>query len=116
MTKNSQKTRRATRVRKKLQKNPGRPRLTVFRSNRYIWAQIVDDKHGLTLATANSKTLKATKAKATKTDLAFAVGQALAKKAQKNNIKTVQFDRGLYRYHGQVKALADGARLGGLIF
>lgn len=85
-----------------------RPRLSVFRSNKYIYAQIIDDERGITLVEANSKSLKIEKAKE--------VGKLLAKKAIKKGIKTVWFDRGKYKYHGKVKALAEGAREGGLNF
>lgn len=90
-----------------------RLRLTVFRSNQAIYAQIIDDQKGRTLAAANSLKLKT---QDTKTKKAFAVGEQLAKKALKKKIKKVTFDRGSYRYHGRVKALAEGARKGGLLF
>lgn len=105
--------RRLRRVRGRLSVNQGVPRLTVFRSNCHIWAQIIDDAHGKTLAEANSKT---TSTKGTKTQQAKAVGEALAKSALKKKVTYVKFDRGLYRYHGRVKALAEGARASGLKF
>lgn len=97
----------------------GRPRLTVHRSSRYIYAQVIDDAAGKTLAFASSlsKELKAEKAKSTKSvDAAKKVGELLAKKASAAGVKQVCFDRGAYQYHGRVKALADAARAGGLEF
>lgn len=114
MINNNPKLRRLRKVRSKLNINIGVPRLSVFRSNKYIWAQIIDDKHGKTLVTASSKTLKENKDN--KTKQAAAVGEAIAKLALTKKITLVRFDRGSYRYHGRVKALADGARLGGLKF
>lgn len=90
-------------------------RLSVFRSHRYIYAQIIDDQKGVTLASASEADLKPSK-KATKTEQARLVGEALAQKALKAKIKKVWFDRGRFRYHGRVKALAEGARKGGLKF
>lgn len=93
-----------------------RPRLTVFRSSKAIYAQIIDDEKGETLVAANEKEIKLSSNKATKTDRAYEVGKIIAKKALKKKIKTVIFDRGHYQYHGRVKALAEGARKGGLDF
>ena len=98
---------------KKIKGTKQRPRLTVFRSCRAIYAQIIDDQVGQTLAAANS--LKPA-AKGNKVVQAMAVGELLAKKALKKKIKKIVFDRGSYRYHGRVKALAEGARKGGLVF
>lgn len=80
-------------------------RLSVFRSNKYIYAQIIDDKKGVTLVSASGDKTEAAK-----------VGEELAKEAKAKKIVKVVFDRGEYKYHGQVKALADGARKGGLSF
>jgi len=91
--------------------------LTVFRSNRYIWAQIVDLTRGQSLVGLSDKGLikeKPELAQLSKTERAFEVGQALAQKALKAGISQVAFDRGPYRYHGRVKSLAEGARAGGL--
>lgn len=110
---NNTKIRRLRRVRGKLSQNKTIPRLSVFRSNCHIWAQIIDDQHGKTLVSASTKT---TKTKGTKSEQAFAVGTALAKLAKDKKITLIRFDRGLYRYHGRVKALADGARSAGLQF
>ena len=109
---NQAKTRRTKRVRSKLAQNKGIPRLTVFRSNRHIWAQIIDDKHGRTLVSASSKSLKLGDSKINQ---AVSVGRHIAKKALKVNIKKVRFDRGPYLYHGRIKSLADAARKEGLL-
>lgn len=114
MIEQNQKIRRLKRVRNKVAQNLGIPRLSVFRSNQHIWAQIIDDKHGKTLVSASTKTVK--DAKGTKSEKATAVGQAIAVLALEKKIINVRFDRGTYRYHGRVKALADGARSGGLKF
>jgi len=114
MIQHNPKIRRLLRVRNKIAQNLGIPRLSVFRSNQHIWAQIIDDKHGKTLVSASTKTVK--EAKGTKSEKATAVGQAIAALALDKKIIQVRFDRGTYRYHGRVKALADGARLGGLKF
>jgi large subunit ribosomal protein L18 len=114
MIQHNSKIRRLRRVRRKIAQNLGISRLSVFRSNQHIWAQIIDDKHGKTLVSASTKTIKETKG--TKSEKAAAVGQAIAALALEKKIINVRFDRGNYRYHGRVKALADGARLGGLKF
>ena len=107
------KLRRLKRVRGKLTNNLGVPRLSVYRTNKNIWAQIIDDKHGRTIASSSTKV---DEIKGTKTEKATLVGQDLATKALKLHVHQVRFDRGLYRYHGRVKALADGARSKGLKF
>jgi len=107
--------RRHRRVRRKISGTGERPRLVVFRSNRGIAAQLVDDLEGNTLASANHLGLKKT-FKGAKTEQAAEVGRLLAANAKKAGIETVVFDRGGYLYHGRVKALADGAREGGLRF
>jgi len=109
---------RHARVRKRLSGTSETPRLCVYRSNAAIYAQIIDDTKGVTLASASSadKDLeKALKGK-TKTEQARLVGEAVAKKALKAKIKAVVFDRGGYIYTGRVQALADGARNAGLEF
>lgn len=97
-----------------------RPRLSVFRSNKAIYAQIVDDSKRETLVAASEKDLgkvsKSQSFKVSKTERARVIGEILAKKALKKGIKSVVFDRGRYLYHGRVKALAEGARKGGLKF
>lgn len=99
------------RVRRKVSGTTSRPRLNVFRSNKNIYAQVIDDTAGHTLAAASSK-----EAKGTKSEQAKAVGQLIAEKAKAAGITQVVFDRGGYLYHGRVKAVADGAREGGLDF
>jgi large subunit ribosomal protein L18 len=106
--------RRHKRVRKHLVGTAERPRLVVFRSNRGIAAQLVDDGAGRTLAAASS--LNVRNAKGTKSDQAAAVGKLLAEKAKKAGVKSIVFDRGGYLYHGRVRALAEAAREGGLEF
>ena len=106
---------RQLRGRKKLFGTAERPRLVVFRSNRGIEAQLVDDLEGKTLAAASWLNLKKT-FKASKSEQAAEVGKLLAANAKKANVETVVFDRGGYLYHGRVKALADAAREGGLKF
>ena len=106
--------RRHKRVRKNLSGSAERPRLVVFRSNRGIEAQLVDDLEGKTLAAASWLQLKGTKG--SKTEQAAQVGKLLAENAKAAGIDAVVFDRAGYLYHGRVKALADGAREGGLSF
>ena len=107
--------RRHKRVRVKVAGTAERPRLVVFRSNRGIEAQLVDDLEGKTLAAASWLNLKKT-FKGSKSEQAAEVGKLLAANAKKANVETVVFDRGGYLYHGRVKALADAAREGGLKF
>ena len=106
--------RRHRRVRGKISGTAERPRLVVFRSNRGIFAQLVDDEGGRTLASASWLQLRPTKG--TKTDQAAEVGKALAAAAKKAGVEACVFDRAGYLYHGRVKALAEGAREGGLTF
>ena len=107
--------RRHRRVRAKVHGTGERPRLVVFRSNRGIEAQLVDDDAGRTLAAASSLHLPKS-FKGGKGEQAAAVGKLLAERAKKADVESVVFDRGGYLYHGRVKALADGAREGGLKF
>ena len=107
--------RRHKRVRHKVLGTTERPRLVVFRSNRGISAQLVDDVEHKTIAAAGHGELKKT-FKGSKTEQAAAVGKALAEVAKQAGIEAVVFDRGGYLYHGRVKALAEGAREGGLKF
>ena len=106
--------RRHRRVRGKITGTSERPRLVVFRSNKGIFAQLVDDEAGKTLASASWLQLRPTKG--TKTEQAAEVGKALATAAKKAGIESCVFDRAGYLYHGRVKALAEGAREGGLKF
>ncbi|WP_394747217.1 50S ribosomal protein L18 [Spongiimicrobium salis] len=93
-----------------------RPRLSVFRSNKEIYAQIIDDNKGVTLATASSRDKALSSEKGTKTEIASLVGKAIAEKAKAAGVETVAFDRGGFLYHGRVKSLAEGAREAGLKF
>lgn len=99
-------------IRKKISGTAERPRLSVFRSNKGISAQLIDDVNAVTLVSVNSKAVKAETKIATATE----VGKAIAEKAKAANISTCLFDRSGYLYHGRVKALAEGAREGGLNF
>ena len=111
----AQRLHRHKRVRGKVSGTPERPRLNVFRSETNIYAQIIDDTQGVTLASANSLE-KGFECDGTKTDAAKKVGMNVAERAKAKGIENVVFDRGGYVYHGRVKALAEGAREGGLQF
>lgn len=100
-------------IRKKVSGTGDRPRLSIFRSNRGIYAQLIDDSKGVTLAAASTATIGE---KALNVTTSKAVGKKLAELARSSGIERVVFDRGGYLYHGNVKALADGAREGGLAF
>ena len=104
------------RVRKKIVGTAQRPRLSVFRSNNDIYVQLIDDVNAKTLASASSKDKDIVAQKGTKSEKSKLVGAAVARKAVELGLKDVIFDRGGYLYHGRVKALADGAREGGLNF
>jgi large subunit ribosomal protein L18 len=113
------KVRRKTRLRFALrQKSGGRPRLSVFRSSKHIYAQVIDDAAGRTLAAASSldKALKEALKTGADKEAAAAVGKLVAERAKEAGVSLVVFDRGPYMYHGRVKALADAAREGGLDF
>ena len=112
---NAQRLKRHKRVRGKISGTPERPRLNVFRSETNIYAQIIDDVAGKTLVSASSLE-KNFNCDGTKTDAAKMVGQLVAERAKAKGIENVVFDRGGYLYHGRVKALAEGAREGGLKF
>ncbi|MFD1465956.1 50S ribosomal protein L18 [Lapidilactobacillus mulanensis] len=113
--KNKTRQKRHTRVRGKISGTAERPRLNVFRSNKNIYAQLIDDVEGVTLASASTldKELTAT---VSKVENAQQVGELVAKRAQAKNITEVVFDRGGYLYHGRVQALAESARENGLKF
>ena len=110
--------RRHERVRKHLSGTPERPRLSVFRSLGHIYAQIIDDRSGRTLAAASSlePDVRAAASEESKVQVARTVGRRVAERARQKGISQVVFDRGGYLYHGRVKALAEGAREGGLQF
>lgn len=112
---NKKRARRKNRARKKIGRgNSERPRLSVFRSNKHIYAQIINDEKGKTIASASSMDLKSDNA--SKTEQAEKVGKKIAKSAKEKKIQKVIFDKGRYNYHGRVKALAEGARDAGLNF
>lgn len=115
LTKNQSRKRIHKRIRKKVQGTAERPRLSVFRSNKQIYVQAIDDVNGKTLITASSLE-NGISTEGTKIEQAKKVGVLVAEKAKAANIETVVFDRGGYLYHGRVKSLADGAREGGLNF
>ncbi|HEX5712346.1 MAG TPA: 50S ribosomal protein L18 [Solirubrobacterales bacterium] len=113
-TKGQQRLRRRRRVRARITGTAERPRLSVFRSNRGIFAQLIDDRAGHTLAAVNWTEPELRKV--TATEQAKKAGELLAERAKAAGVETCVFDRGGYQYHGRVKALADGAREGGLAF
>lgn len=104
------------RIRKVINGTSERPRLSVFRSNKQIYAQLIDDQAGQTLAAASSGEKGILEKKSTKTEKAKMVGQLIAERAKENGLEAVVFDRGGYLYHGRIKALAEAAREGGLKF
>jgi large subunit ribosomal protein L18 len=111
--------RRTGRVRRALRRSAyGRPRLSVFRSSKHIYAQVIDDAKGETMVAASSveKEVRGGGKTGANVDAAKAVGKTLAERAKQKGVKQVVFDRGGYRYHGRIKALADAAREGGLEF
>ena len=113
LTKSDRRKRIQLRIRKKISGTSVLPRISVFRSNSQIYAQIIDDVKGITLASASSLEITG---KVTKVEAATKVGSSLAEKAKAAGVSGVVFDRGGYLYHGRVKALAEGAREGGLKF
>jgi large subunit ribosomal protein L18 len=116
LTKLERRTRIKNRVRKIVSGTAERPRLSIFRSNTQIYAQLIDDLQGVTLVSASSKVKEIEKAEGTKSEKAAMVGKLIAEKALTAGISNVVFDRGGYLYHGRVKQLADAAREGGLKF
>ena len=104
------------RIRKKISGAAQRPRLSVFRSNTDIYVQLIDDENGKTLASASSRDKDIAAQKGTKSEKSKLVGAAIARKAGELGLKDIVFDRGGYLYHGRVKAVAEGAREGGLQF
>ncbi|RMF47899.1 MAG: 50S ribosomal protein L18 [Bacteroidetes bacterium] len=115
-TKRDRRLRIKRRIRKKITGTPDRPRLSVFRSNRYIYAQLIDDTRGHTLVSASSREADIQAAGHTPTERSRLVGQKLAERALAQGITQVVFDRNGYKYHGNVRALAEGAREKGLLF
>jgi large subunit ribosomal protein L18 len=113
VTKDSRRNKIKARIRSRIKGTAQQPRLSVFRSNKQIYAQLIDDLTGVTLVSASSRAFSD---KVAKVELATLVGKAIAEKAASAGVKTCVFDRNGYLYHGRVKALAEGAREGGLIF
>ena len=116
LTKKDRRERIRLRIRKTITGTADRPRLAVFRSNKEIYAQLIDDVNGKTITAASSRDKGIDAGKVNKTEAAKLVGKAIAEKATKAGVETVSFDRGGYLYHGRVKSLAEGAREGGLKF
>ena len=116
LTKIKRRQRIKNRVRKIISGTESQPRLSVFRSNKEIYAQLIDDVTGNTIVSSSSTGKEISKVKGNKTETASVVGKKLAEKAFSKGIKQVSFDRSGYLYHGRVKSLADGAREGGLKF
>ncbi|WP_299102656.1 50S ribosomal protein L18 [uncultured Winogradskyella sp.] len=116
LTKNERRLRIKNRIRKVVSGTETKPRLAVFRSNKEIYAQVVDDVSGNTLAAASSRDKDIAKSKGNKSEIATLVGKSVAEKAMKAGVETISFDRGGYLYHGRVKSLAEGAREAGLKF
>jgi large subunit ribosomal protein L18 len=116
LTKNQKRLRIKSRIRKVVSGTESRPRLAVFRSNKEIYAQLVNDVTGLTISAASSRDKDISSVKGTKTEMAALVGKAVAERALKAGVETISFDRGGNQYHGRVKSLAEGAREAGLKF
>lgn len=114
--KNAVRKKRHARVRAKLSGTEARPRLNVFRSNKHIYAQLIDDVNGATVASASTKDKDFNLESSSNVEAAQKVGELVAKRAVEKGVKAVVFDRGGYLYHGRVKALADAARENGLEF
>ncbi|MEK6450265.1 MULTISPECIES: 50S ribosomal protein L18 [Myroides] len=114
LTKSERRQRIKFRIRKTVSGTPAQPRLSVFRSNKEIYAQVIDDVNGVTLAAASSREAGITRG--TNIETAASVGKLIAEKALKAGVETVSFDRSGYLYHGRVKSLAEGAREAGLKF
>jgi large subunit ribosomal protein L18 len=117
LSKTERRKRIKLRIRKKVLGTSERPRVTIFRSNKQIYAQVIDDEKGKTLLSASSREkVIASADNGNKTEQAARVGKLLASKCKEAGIKTIVFDRGGYKYHGRVKSLAEAAREGGLKF
>ena len=114
--KNKVRLKRHARVRTKLSGTAEKPSLNVYRSNKHIYAQIIDDVKGVTLAQASTQDKEIANAESSKVELSAKVGETIAKKASDKGVSTIVFDRGGYLFHGRIKALADAARENGLEF
>ena len=109
---------RHIRVRRKVKGTPERPRLAIYRSLNHIYAQVIDDTQGITLAAASSleNELESKSDGKRKTEIAYQVGELISERAKEKGVNTVVFDRGGYKFHGRLQSLADAARKGGLVF
>ena len=107
---------RHKRVRAKISGTSQKPRLSVYRSNKHLFLQLIDDEKNKTLLSVSDREFKSKKKNVKKSDLAYEAGKLLAQKAKEKNIKKAVFDRGGYQYHGRVRRVAEGAREGGLLF
>ena len=116
LSKSDRRQRIKNRIRKVVSGTEARPRLAVYRSNKEIYAQVIDDVTGKTISAASSRDKDISAAKGTKSETAALVGKAIAEKAMKAGVETISFDRGGYLYHGRIKSLAEGAREAGLKF
>ena len=116
LTKNERRQRIKSRIRKTVTGTSAQPRLAVYRSNKEIYAQLINDITGETIAAASSRDKDLSTAKGTKTEVATLVGKSIGEKALKAGVSNITFDRGGYLYHGRVKSLAEGAREAGLKF
>jgi len=116
LTKEQRRARIKSRIRKVVSGDSSNPRLTVFRSNKQIYAQLIDDTKGITIVSASSKVKEITDQKINKCEQAKLVGRAIAEKAKSAGIISVRFDRNGYLYHGRIKSLAEAARESGLNF
>jgi len=116
LTKSERRLRIRRRIRKTISGTATTPRLSVYRSNKEIYAQLIDDVAGVTLVAASSREKEIAAAEGVKSEISFLVGKSLAAKASEKGIETCAFDRSGYLYHGRVKQLAEGAREGGLKF
>ncbi|MBE0668514.1 MAG: 50S ribosomal protein L18 [Bacteroidales bacterium] len=116
LTRTEKRTKIRMRIRKRVRGTAEKPRLTVFRSNKAIYAQAIDDVNGVTLASAGSREKEFATVSGKKSEMAVLVGKRIAAICKEKGIENVVFDRSGYQYHGRVKSLADGAREGGLKF
>ena len=116
LSKSDRRLRIKNRIPKVVSGTEARPRLAVFRSNKEIYAQVIDDVTGKTISAASSRDKDISSAKGNKIEVAAMVGKSVAKKAMKSGVETIAFDRGGYLYHGRVKSLAEAAREAGLKF
>lgn len=116
LSKTQRRERLRFRIRKTVSGTTQRPRLAVFRSNKEIYAQIIDDVNGVTITAASTRDKEIDASKSNKIEAAKLVGKAIAEKALKAGVESITFDRGGYLYHGRIKSLAEGAREGGLKF